>query len=102
VVGALFVIASAIALRSAAEPSAAARGIASRTIDSASRRRAADRPRQLDSLLNRVDALRDGASPPIRAADVRAVLVPAATYGATVVLQYLQTGPDHACARTLE
>jgi len=93
VAGALFVIASAIALRSAAE--AFRRGTRDRLEDDRLREQKAGggSAAQLDSLLNRVAALRDGAFAPYSEQPiVRAVLVPAATYGATVVLQYLQTG----------
>jgi hypothetical protein len=93
VAGALFVIASAIALRTAAE--AFRRGTRHRLEDDRLREQktGGGSAAQLDSLLNRVDALRDGAFAPYSEQPiVRAVLVPAATYGATVVLQYLQTG----------
>lgn len=93
VAGALFVIASAIALRSAAE--AFRRGTRDRLEDDRLREQKAGggSAAQLDSLLNRVDALREGAFAPYSEQPiVRAVLVPAATYGATVALEYLQTG----------
>jgi hypothetical protein len=89
-VGTLFVIGAAVALRTAAE--ALRREVKVRfenarlTADTAGDKR-------LELLLNRVDGLRDGAFAPYSEQPiVRAVLVPAATYGATVGLQYLHLG----------
>jgi hypothetical protein len=49
--------------------------------------------KQLELLTERVDGLREGALAPYSEQPiVRAVLVPAATYGATVGLQYLHLG----------
>jgi len=48
---------------------------------------------QITTLLDRVLALREGAFAPYSEQPiVRAVLVPAATYAATIALQYLQVG----------
>jgi Sec-independent protein translocase protein TatA len=90
-VGTLVVIASAVALRGAAE---ALRKAVKRCLEN-ERLRAPTSPseRQRELLLERVDGLREGAFAPYSEQPiVRAVLVPAATYGATVGLQYLHLG----------
>jgi len=89
--GTLFVIGSAVALRTAAE---SLRRCIRRNIED-DRLRAPNAPlaAQLQLLLDRIDALRQGAFAPYSEQPiVRAVLVPAATYGATVGLQYLHLG----------
>jgi hypothetical protein len=94
-VGAVFVIASALGLRRAAE--AWREGVIHRLEDDRLREhtRADDRAAaQLDRLLQRVRALHEGAFAPYSEQPiVRAVLVPALTYGATVGLQYAHLGP---------
>ena len=93
-VGAVFVIASALGLRRAAE--AWRVGVARRLEDDRLREHAGadNRPaNQLDRLLERVRALHEGAFAPYSEQPiVRAVLVPALTYGATVGLQYAHIG----------
>ena len=94
-VGAVFVIASALGLRRAAEAWRA--GVTRRLEDDRLREHtgADDRSaNQLDRLLQRVRALDEGAFAPYSEQPiVRAVLVPALTYGATVGLQYAHIGP---------
>ena len=93
VAGAIFVIASAIALRGAAEQ--VRRGTRHRLEDDRLREQktGGGSAAQVESLLERVDALREGAFAPYSEQPiVRAVLVPAATYGATIAVQSLQAG----------
>lgn len=94
-VGAVFVIASALGLRRAAEAWRA--GVTRRLEEDRLREhtRADDRSAaQLDRLLQYVRALHEGAFAPYSEQPiVRAVLVPALTYGATVGLQYAHIGP---------
>ena len=90
-VGTLFVVGSAVALRSAAE---SLRLKVKRCFEN-ERLKApeAASDKQLELLLGRVSELREGAFAPYSEQPiVRAVLVPAATYGATVGLQYLRVG----------
>ena len=93
VAGAIFVIASAIALRGAAEQ--VRRSTRHRLEDDRLREQktGGGSAAQVESLLERVDALREGAFAPYSEQPiVRAVLVPAATYGATIAVQSLQAG----------
>jgi hypothetical protein len=93
-VGALFVIASAIALRRAAEFWRAQ--VKSALEDERLREQKGPddgAAKQLDSLLERVKALNEGAFAPYSEQPiVRAVLVPAITYGATFGLQRAHLG----------
>jgi hypothetical protein len=89
--GTLFVVGSAIALRSSSE------ALRSRVIHRLEDKRLNERAArgrgrsQADVLVRRVKALREGAFAPYSEQPiVRAVLVPALTYGATISLQYLQ------------
>jgi len=93
VASALFVIASAIALRGAAE--SFRRGVKHKLEDDRLREQKSQSASasQITTLLDRVLALREGAFAPYSEQPiVRAVLVPAATYAATIALQYLQVG----------
>jgi len=90
-VGTFFVIGSAVALRNAAE---SLRSDVTRCFEN-ERLTAAGLPsdKQLELLIGRISELREGAFAPYSEQPiVRAVLVPAATYGATVGLQYLHIG----------
>ena len=91
VAGALFVIGSAIALRRAAE---GLRREVMRDLEKARLQAQDDHSeKQLELLLKRVDSLREGAFAPYSEQPiVQAVLVPAATYGATLGLQHLHLG----------
>ena len=92
--GALFVVVSAVALRRAAEAWRA--GVTRRLEDDRLCETAGPNDRssnQLDRLLDRVSALHEGAFAPYSEQPiVRAVLVPALTYAATVGLQYAHIG----------
>ena len=90
VIGTTFVIGSALALRGATETWR--RHVQRKLQDDRLREHGAPDYRsadQLDQLLQRVNDLREGAFAPYSQQPVvRAVLVPAVTYGATLVLQY--------------
>jgi hypothetical protein len=90
-VGTFFVIGSAVALRTAAE---SLRSDVRRCFEN-ERLTAPASPsdKQIKLLLGRISELREGAFAPYSEQPiVRAVLVPAATYGATIGLQYLHIG----------
>jgi len=93
-VGALLVIVSAVALRRSAETWR--EGAKNRLEDDRLREQSGPDDRsssQLDRLLERVSGLHEGAFAPYSEQPiVRAVLVPALTYGATVGLQYAHLG----------
>jgi hypothetical protein len=90
-IGVVFLVGSAVALRRAAE---ALRAQVRASFENAQLQSAgtpSERP--LELLLQRVAALHEGAFAPYSEQPiVRAVLVPIATYGATVGAQYLRFG----------
>lgn len=92
VIGTLFVIGSAVALRRAAETLRLE--IKRRFANDRLRAPASAQSQQLELLIDRVERLSEGAFAPYSEQPiVRAVLVPAATYGATLGLQHLHLGP---------